>query len=297
MRDAPAPPLRIPLPHGGLSLPHTLDCGQVFCWREETPGTWRGWIGDAAVRCRTQESPSGTCLEIESLAGWITEDQVRRYFGFDDDLDAMLATFPDDQWMREAIAHCRGLRLLRQRPWEALACFLCSAVKQVPHIQKMDAALRARCGEPTPAGHLFPTIDAIASAPETRLRAAGLGFRAPNLKRTARQLLDGDVSLDTIREMPDDEALVTLRRLAGVGPKIANCVLLFGYARWRAFPVDTWIGKALHHLYYPRKRRLSPEFLQTEARDHFGPYAGLAQQYLFHWLRRLGHEYLPKRRR
>lgn len=286
--------MSIPLPSGGLSLAHTLDCGQVFCWREEQPGIWRGWIGDAAVRCHIEKGHRGDRLSIERLDGALHESDASRYFGLDDDLAAMIATFPDDRWMREAVEHCRGLRLVRQRPWEALAGFLCSAVKRVPHIQQMEAALRARFGQRTPAGHRFPTIEAIAAAPESGLRAAGLGFRAPNLRRTARQLLDGEVSLDAIHQMPDDGALAHLQRLAGVGPKIANCVLLFGYGRCRAFPVDTWIGKALRHLYYPRKRRLSPEFLRTEARDRFGPYAGLAQQYLFHWLRESGHQHLPR---
>ncbi len=287
--------LRMPIPSGGLSLPHTLNCGQVFCWREEAPGAWRGWIGDSPARCHIEDKRGDPRLVVEGLDGAPPESAARRYFGIDDDLTAMIATFPDDPWMREAVAHCHGLRLVRQRPWEALACFLCSAVKQVPHIQQMDAALRSRFGESTPAGHRFPTIEAIAAAPESGLRAAGLGFRAPNLQKTARQLLDGEVSLEAIATMADDEALSELQRLRGVGPKIANCVLLFGYGRWRAFPVDTWIGKALRHLYYPRRRRLSPEFLRTVARDRFGPYAGLAQQYLFHWLRHGGHAHLPQR--
>jgi len=295
MPNIPAPTLRLPLPPGGLSLAHTLDCGQAFCWHEESPGVWRGWIADAAARCHIDNRTPHPHLAVECLAGDITDARARHYFGLDDDLDSIVATFPADRWMRHASAHCRGLRLLRQSPWEALAIFICSAVKQVAHIQQIDAALRARFGEPTPAGHRFPTIAAIASAPESQLRAAGLGFRAPNLRQAARQLIDGDADLDAIGRAPDQEALVQLQELAGVGPKIANCVLLFGYARWRAFPVDTWIDRALRHLYYPRKRRLSPEFLRTEARDYFGPYAGLAQQYLFHWLRKVGREHLPPR--
>jgi len=116
--------LRIPIPSGGLSLPHTLNCGQVFCWREDSPGVWRGWIGDAAVRCHIEGDCRGAQIVIEILDGALTGSAARRYFGLDDDLAAMIATFPGDRWMREALAHCRGLRLVRQRPWEALACFL-----------------------------------------------------------------------------------------------------------------------------------------------------------------------------
>ncbi len=289
--------LEIPLPPSGLSLSHTLDCGQAFCWREESAGVWRGWIADTAVRCCLKDGPGGSVLSIERLAGSLREEQVHRYFGLADDLDAMIATFPKDPWMSQAVAYCSGLRLLRQDPWQTLAVFLCSAVKQIPHIQQIEAALRSRFGQSTPAGHRFPTIEAIASARESQLRALGLGFRAPNLRSTARQLLDGLVDLDAVGRSPDDEALARLQQLAGVGPKIANCVLLFGYARLRAVPVDTWIGKALRHLYYPGIKRLDPEFLRTGVRDHFGPYAGLAQQYLFHWLRNCGRSYLPDRRR
>lgn len=293
----PTATLKIPLPSPGLALAHTLDCGQAFCWREASPGVWLGWIAGVRVRCFIKDGSACPMLHITCLAGKLTLGRASHYFGLGDDLDAIVATFPKDPWMSQAIAYCRGLRLLRQEPWETLAIFLCSAVKQIPHIQQIDAALRSRFGEPTPAGHRFPTVDAIASAKEPDLRAIGLGFRAPNLKRAATQLLEGAVSLDAIATLPDDEALSQLQLLAGVGPKIANCVLLFGYARMRAVPVDTWIAKALRHLYYPRKKHFRPEFLRTEVRDRFGPYAGFAQQYLFHWLRKCGRSYLPPKTR
>ena len=275
-----------------LSLANTLGCGQVFCWRQE-PDAWRGWIGDVPVRVRHD----GVSLHVEPLHGTVTTAQVRHYFGLNDDLDAILATFPKDEWMRRATDYARGMRLLRQPVWECLAGFICSALKQVPHIMQINAALRAELGEPTPAGPRFPSFERLAASDEATLRRLKLGFRARNLHRTAQQLAAGEVSLPALAQYDDTAAANALQRLAGVGPKIANCVMLFALTRWTAFPVDTWIARGLRTLYFPRKRKVTLPFLQAFAADYFGPYGGVAQQYLFHWLRSHGRGPLPNEKR
>jgi N-glycosylase/DNA lyase len=130
----------------------------------------------------------------------------------------------------------------------------------------------------------FPTSYRLAALPEKELRDCKMGFRAPNLLAAARQIADGKFDLEKIRRLDYAEARAELMKLRGVGGKIADCVLLFAYGFDSAFPVDVWIERALQRLYFPR-RRASEQCLRRFAATHFGPHAGYAQQYLFHYIR------------
>lgn len=212
------------------------------------------------------------------------------YFRFEEDLGSVLDTFPDDPPMRAAVASSRGLRLLRQDPWECLASFICSSTKQIVQIRQIVASVCERFGDPVdvPAGHepaySFPAPERIAAAGEAELRACKMGFRAPNLRRAARMIAENEMDLRSLADRRTAEARDDLMRLPGVGRKIADCVLLFAYGRQDAFPVDVWVMKALRRLYF-RRRRVTPRRLRTFAATHFGPHAGYAQQYLFHYMR------------
>jgi N-glycosylase/DNA lyase len=192
--------------------------------------------------------------------------------------------------MRQSVAECHGLRLLRQDPWECLASFILSSTKQIVQIQQIVAELCCRFGETLPVspGHQmvcsFPAASRLASASEADLRACKMGFRAPNLLRTACMVASGEINLASLNCMTADQARNELLRLPGVGNKIANCVLLFAYGFQEAFPVDVWVMKALRQLYFP-KRRPSSKRLERFTATYFGPYAGYAQQYLFHYMR------------
>jgi N-glycosylase/DNA lyase len=130
----------------------------------------------------------------------------------------------------------------------------------------------------------FPTPQRIATITEAELRACKMGFRAPHLLAAARQVVDGKFDLERLRHLPQEEARGELMKLRGVGHKIANCLLLFAFGFDGAFPVDVWVERALRELYFPR-RRVSAKRLQDFAATHFGPHAGYAQQYLFHYMR------------
>ena len=216
---------------------------------------------------------------------WLTH-----YLQAELDLGPVLATFPDDAPMRAAVVACRGLRLLRQDPWECLASFILSSTKQIVQIRQIVARLCEQFGEQVivPQNHepayAFPSAGCIAAAGEAELRACKMGFRAPNLRAAARMIAGGDVDLDRVSALSVHEARDTLMRLPGVGGKIADCVLLFAYGYPDAFPVDVWVMKALRRLYFPR-RAVSLKRLQKFAATHFGPCAGYAQQYLFHYAR------------
>ena len=268
----------IPAPH--FNLRQTLDSGQVFHWTPDASGGYRGLIGELPVR-----------VEQAGEELWVTpgaEATVARYFALDHDMEAICATFPADSTMAQAAAFCHGLRLIRQPLWECLATFLTSSMKQVAHIRQMSLAIRQRFGRAVPGWEglaVYPEPERLARATEAELRACGLGFRAKNLLGTARSVAEGVVNLEAIRMMDDVAALAELCRLPGVGPKIANCVLLFGYERLRAFPIDVWIERVLRRSYFVGKRNVTAKRLREFAAEEFGPYGGYAQQYLFHHAR------------
>ena len=192
--------------------------------------------------------------------------------------------------MRRAVGACHGLRLLRQDPWECLASFLLSSTKQIVQIQQIVGHLCERFGEEIAVPEnqdrtfAFPGPERLAGVEEAKLRACKMGFRAPYLLEAARRVAEGRLDLEQVRTLPVEEARAALMDLPGVGKKIADCVLLFAYGFPSAFPIDVWVENALQTLYFP-KRRATPKRLRNFAETHFGPHAGYAQQYLFHYMR------------
>jgi len=276
-------------------LAATLDSGQVFRWQRQ----YDSWIGVVGKNfARLTQTDGGIIAETSS--GIEDLDWLREFLQIGTDLDAVLKTFPDDEPMRAAVAACPGLRLLRQDPWECLASFILSSTKQIVQIRQIVSLLCERFGKPvnrvgTPrcgvrTSHrdvptfTFPSAERIAAASEAELRACKMGFRAPNLLAAAREIAEGRFDLERIRHLPHAEARAELTKLRGVGGKIADCVLLFAYGFDAAFPVDVWIERALQQLYFPRRRASGPR-LRRFAATHFGPHAGYAQQYLFHYMR------------
>jgi N-glycosylase/DNA lyase len=278
-------PCRITIPVRDYDLAATLNSGQAFRWQPRD-GAWEGMVGRRWVRLRG--NASAIEAETPGPAGdwqWLTD-----YLQSSLDLAPVLASFPDDEPMRAAVRACRGLRLLRQDPWECLASFILSSAKQIVQIRQMVAALCREYGDAVPAGltgeaaHAFPRPERLAALTERDLRACQLGFRAPYLLGTARHIAEGRSDLRPLGLWPVESARRELLSLPGVGRKIADCVLLFAYDHPTAFPVDVWVMRALRRLYFPR-RRITPARLRRFVDTHFGPNAGYAQQYLFHYMR------------
>lgn len=288
-----------------FDLEATLQSGQVFHWHGHDGG-WAGLIGDVPVLIRqpagersVRKSPASRPQKSSTPDSILhctpgLASLVRTYLGLDHDLTALAATFPqNDGPLRAAMAWCPGLRIIRQPPWECLASFITSSLKQVPHIRKISLTLRERFGLPIPAPGMpmqwsYPTPEALAKAGEAALRDCGLGYRAAFLHRTACDLAEGRFDLAAIASLPDDEARAALCRLHGVGEKIANCALLFGWQRLAAFPVDVWVERVLRQLYFADDPNASAKTLRDFARTHFGPAGGYAQQFLFHHARMSG---------
>ncbi len=264
-----------------FDLAKTLDSGQVFHWEQNGDG-FIGTIGDEAVYVEQ----NGDVIRF----GGAPSGRISQYFALDHPLADICASFPNDPTMLAAADFCRGLRIIRQPKWECLASFICSSMKQVAHIRQMSAALRRRFGAAREIrGHRlfgFPAAERVAAASEAELRECGLGYRAPNLLKTAQLIAAKQVDLEKIADLPIDPLRDALIALPGVGAKVANCVLLFAYQRLSAFPIDVWIARVLRERYFPRKRKLSEGTLREFSASYFGPHGGYAQQYLFHHARK-----------
>ena len=280
----------------------TLCGGQAFRWRDAGDGRFCGVIFGNAVRMRRVEGG----IEFESAP----DDEsslaplVRDYLRVDDDMEGIYAALGEDEYLAEAVRRHRGLRVLRQEPWECLVSFICSANNNIPRITANVEDMAASYGRrlPGPEGwdcarNVFPSPSELAGAGEQALRDLKLGFRAVNVIAAAEGIADGGgPDLYALREAGYDEALAELVRLRGVADKVANCVMLFSLDKPTAFPVDVWIVKALRD-WYPdapappavnsRGNKTAPterhkREMREWALERYGEYAGYANQYMFH---------------
>ena len=265
-----------------LDLESTLFSGQVFRWRR-VDGWYQGVVFDNIVTLRRTAGglefaarPDGAAYIAPLLAD---------YLSLDTDLERVYGSIGSDCRLASAIARYRGLRVLRQDPWECLMCFICTPASNIPritgNIESICQAFGLPLGGDHATRHSFPTPKELATATEAELRALGLGYRAAGLASAARTIAAGDVDLDALRDAPYEAALEVLTSLYGVGDKVANCVLLFSLDKPEAFPVDTHIAKRLRE-WYPACTRLKPAAMRAWAQEYFGPYAGYANHYLFH---------------
>jgi N-glycosylase/DNA lyase len=292
---------KIPAPD--FDLEKTLDSGQVFHWENAGNGIV-GTIGDLPLYVEQR----GATLRVQMEGGAPATPRVRdamrsgsrelappfvqliaHYFALDHPLAEICDSFPKDPVMSSARDFCRGLRIIRQPKWECLATFICSSMKHVAHIRQISLALRKRFGEQRSIGdHLvytFSSAQRIARASEKELRECKLGYRAEILRATARLVSSGKADLEAWSGLSDAELRKQLCALPGVGPKIANCVMLFAYERLRAFPIDVWIERVLRQQYFPRRKKMTTQRLREFSETYFGEHGGYAQQYLFHHAR------------
>jgi N-glycosylase/DNA lyase len=265
------------IPADGFDLVKSLNSGQVFHWTQYG----RGFAGAIDQEPCYLEQAGNELLVSEGLT-----PRVRRYLALDHRIDDIHKTFPNDPTLKAAVRYANGIRILRQPVWECLATFLTSALKQVAHIRSISLLIRERYGTRLEiAGTTifsYPAPEVLARLALGDLQACRLGFRAANLLAAARMVATGEIELDRLAKLPSDEIRHALCRFPGVGDKIANCVLLFAYGRLEVMPIDVWIARVLREKYFPNTVKIRPAQLADFCQQYFGPYAGYAQQYLFH---------------
>jgi len=261
------------------TLREQLDGGQSFRWEVDGDGVWTGVFGRTLAGLRSV--PAG--LEWRGVVGATgTESALLVYLDGPGKQARLVADLPwrSDAVLRAAIAAHPGLRILRQDPHEALIGFLCSSNKRILQIRQMVARLATSLGDPLGGDHhALPSWRQLAEATDAQLKACALGYRAAFLRGTARRLQGRPKWAEEFAALSTADLLAELQSLPGVGPKVAACVALFGFGRLESFPVDTWVVQALAGAY--GFRGWAPARLEEFGRAHFGPAAGLAQQYLF----------------
>jgi N-glycosylase/DNA lyase len=287
------------------TLAELVDGGQAFRWQRQPDDTWLGLWSDHIARLRIAPSGALECSAPASDAPRTARALSMYLFGHDTASATDALPWRSDPHLARCLAAFPGLTILRQPLGETLLGFLCSATKQIVQIKQMVALLAARHGQPLnpvchlisdkPAlvsgleGNLFlqnrlPAWSELAVVSETDLRACLLGFRARYIHQTARFLAEHPGWLEETEHLPYAEAKARLCSLPGVGEKVADCALLFGAGKLEAFPVDTWIIKAMARRY--GLEGWTPAQIAHFGRTHFGAHAGLAQQYLFAYERR-----------
>lgn len=265
-----------------FSLAHSFESGQAFRWQRL--GDWYyGVLYDNIIKIR--QGLLG--LEFYSFPGPEAEleNLLRYYLRLDDDLLDIYEGINLDDRMDKAISKYHGLRLLRQEPWECLISFLLSISSNISRISATIEALCRRFGDrlvfQEHVRFTFPTPGQLAGVGEVGLRLMGIGFRSKYVANTAKLICKEDYDLGALRELSYQDAKRELLRLPGVGEKVADCVLLFSLDKLEAFPIDRWVKRAVEGWYF-EGGHLSYKQMQTWASNYFGPYAGYAQQYLFH---------------
>ena len=267
-----------------FDLEHIFNCGQCFRFNKHKDKQ-NTYFGVAF----------GKYLEISQDDDKVyfhntTEDDYRTHWhsflDLDSDYKSIISSFSDDEVLSEAAAFSGGIRILKQDPWETLCSFIISQNNNIPRIKGIiENMSRAYGQEMTTASgdkfYSFPTPGALVDAGEEKIFELKTGFRAKYIYDAAYKVESGEVDLKSIFDMNLDTALNTLMSIKGVGPKVASCVLLFGFSKYDAFPIDVWVKKILSNYY--------ADGISTHLS---GKYAGIAQQYLFYYERCKNNVYL-----
>jgi len=266
---------RIHAPDFNLDL--TLSCGQVFRWEKNEH--WTGVVNDAVIRAKQE----GSELIIESA---LDKRSIQDYFRLDDDLEMIYSDIGKDELMNSLIRKYRGLRLIRQDPWECLASYICSSNNTIRNI-KNSIRLMCECfGNRIENGYYsFPTPEALSQVELCDMASCRMGFRAPDVRSAAAMIADGEFDLYGIKDLSYEEGREELVKIKGVGNKVANCVLLFAFGKLESFPVDTHIEQIMERYYSENlkdvKKSKKRDVIADFARMYFGKYCGYAQEYLY----------------
>ena len=252
----------------GINLPLTLDCGQAFRWRPEGDG-FRAAVGDKLISVR--EEGKGLFFSADCPVDAL-EQAVTSYFDLDRDYALIEKTIASDGYVAEAMETCKGIRILKQEPFEALISFIISQNNNVPRIKGIIENLCNRFGKSLSDDvSSFPTPEKLATLSESDLEPLRCGYRARYIIDAAKKVASGELDLEAAAKAEESVCMEMLRSVTGVGDKVAACVMLFGLGRLDAFPLDVWMKRVVKVLYSG----------VDDVRSLFGGYSGVAQQYLF----------------
>ncbi|MFA4850613.1 MAG: DNA glycosylase [Methanoregula sp.] len=266
-----------------FSLDQTLGCGQVFRWERTEEGWWYGVVGDWVIKIRQDES---TIVFEGAKTAFI-----RHYFSLDLNQEEIIKTIDKDPFIHAAISRCTGLRLVRQPPWECTVSYICSTNSNIPTIRRRIASIAKQFGKAIEfeekTYYSFPDPSSISCEGFEGLTECKLGYRQPYVFGTSCSVFNEKQWEETIRNLPYEDARKELMKLHGVGPKAADCILLFAFQKYEAFPVDVWIRRIMQQNYIKTLNleagltNRDYDTIRRFAREHFGEYCGYAQEYLY----------------
>ena len=274
-----------------FNLKDIFTCGQCFRWNEEKDGSYTGVVKDNVINIKKQEKD----YIIKSVGNDDIEKLVHKYFDLNrnyKELQNKLSLI--DENMKKSIKYGQGIRLLNQDLWETLISFIISANNNIPRIQKIIQRLSENYGKEIKFQnknyYTFPTPEELKDVSIETYRSLGLGFRDKRIYETTQIILRKDVDLEKLKQNPDTKQIrEILLNLPGVGPKVADCILLFSdLKRLEVFPIDVWVNRVMNELYiHEEEDKVNKKHVLKIAEEKFGDLAGLAQQYLFYWRREI----------
>lgn len=253
-----------------LDLKQTLDCGQSFRWDELPDGSFYGTAFGKTVTARIEQDT--LCLDGATVKD--VRDIWTDYFDLCFDYAAVRQALSRlHPVLREAAAFAPGMHILNQDSWEALCSFIISQNNNIKRIKGIVTRLCECFGEERDGIYTFPPPETLSRLTPDDLAPIRCGFRSGYLIDAAQKVANGEIDLKRVRKMEIGEAREALMQIKGVGPKVAECALLYGMHRLECFPLDVWMKRAM--------QRLLPDLTPGD----FGEYAGIAQQYIFHYSR------------
>ena len=274
-----------------FKLKDIFECGQCFRWNEENDGSYTGVWKNNVVNVKQNGKDitfEGVCLDGN------IEDEVKYYFDLDrnyEDIKRELSNI--DENMSQSIKYGEGIRILNQDLWETIISFIISANNNIPRIKGIIERLSKAYGKEIEFNgniyYTFPLPEDLKDVTVEEYRKLGLGFRDVRLYETTKMVLEKKIDLESLSQNPNtNEIREELLKLAGVGPKVADCILLFStLKRFEVFPIDVWVRRVMNDLYIKEddENKVSKKKIEKLANEKFGNLAGMAQQYLFYWRR------------
>ena len=281
---------------------HIFECGQCFRWNLEKDGSYTGVVGNNVINVKKEYND----ITIKGTFNDNIKDVCNRYFDLNTDylkIKNELSKIDDN--LKTSVNYGEGIRILKQDVWETIISFIISANNNIPRIKGIIERLSQKYGKELSWNgnkyYTFPTIEELSKASVKELRELGLGFRDVRVFETTRIIANKIVDIEELEEMEDVEKLrIQLLRLPGVGPKVADCIMLFSMKKFEVFPIDVWVKRVMKELYneqiekvkindknhfrYPKNSKENQKILEF-ANQKFGKIAGLAQQYLFYYSR------------
>ena len=269
---------------------HIFECGQCFRWDEEQDGSYTGIVKNNVINVKKVDNS----IAFESLGADNLEELVIDYFDLNRDYEKIKDELSKtDEYLANSIEYGSGIRILNQDLWETIISFIISANNNIPRIKGIINRISQKYGTEIEwkgkKYYTFPTVENLAKATVEDLRSLGLGFRDIRVYNTTHKILEKQVDLEKLHQEVDTQKVRdTLLTLDGVGPKVADCILLFStLKRFDVFPIDVWVRRVMNELYIKNEdeTKVNKKDIEKLAKEKYGNLEGIAQQYLFYWKR------------